>query len=91
MDVHSYIDDERVTEPNRELTWKGSSKLAKMRAYLGLQDAAQKQREPSQEPGPWAGMVVHSVGGEPAYKLIKVGQNPMHRAGDSESVRTRSH
>jgi len=26
--------------------------------YLGLQDAARKRRDPSQQPGPWAGSVV---------------------------------
>jgi hypothetical protein len=69
-DIHSYVDDERVTAPTRELAWAGSSKLAKLRAFLGLQDAARKRREPSQEPGPWAGVVVHSRPGEPVYKLI---------------------
>lgn len=69
-DIHSYVDDERVTGPTREETWAGSSKLAKLRAYLGLQDAARKRREPSQEPGPWAGVVAHSRLGEPVYKLV---------------------
>lgn len=69
-DVHSYVDDERVTGPTREETWQGSSKLAKLRAHLGLQDAARKRREPSQEPGPWAGVVAHSKPGEPVYKLV---------------------
>lgn len=69
-DIHSYVDDERITGPTREETWAGSSKLAKLRAYLGLQDAARKRREPSQEPGPWAGVVAHSRRGEPVYKLV---------------------
>jgi hypothetical protein len=70
VDVHSYVDDERVTGPTSELTWAGSSKLAKLRAHLGLQDAARKRREPSREPGPWAGVVAHSKAGEPVYKLV---------------------
>jgi hypothetical protein len=70
VDVHSNVDDERVTGPTSELTWQGSSKLAKLRAHLGLQDAAQKRREPSQEPGPWAGVVANSKAGEPIYKLV---------------------
>jgi hypothetical protein len=70
VDVHSYVDDERVTGPTSELTWAGSSKLAKLRAHLGLQDAARKRREPSQAPGPWAGVVTHSNSGEPIYKLV---------------------
>jgi hypothetical protein len=42
-DIHSYVDDERVMAPTREVTWAGSSKLAKLWAYLGLQDAAWKR------------------------------------------------
>jgi hypothetical protein len=56
--------------PTQELAWEGCSKLAKLRAHLGLQDAARKHQEPSQEPGAWAGVVVHSKPGEPVYKLI---------------------
>lgn len=70
VDVHSYVDDERVTGPTSELAWSGSSKLAKMRSFLGLQDAARKRNEPSQEPGHWAGVVAHSKTGEPIYKLV---------------------
>mmetsp|Transcript_11543 Transcript_11543/g.17733 ORF Transcript_11543/g.17733 Transcript_11543/m.17733 type:complete len:80 (+) Transcript_11543:2996-3235(+) len=35
-----------------------------MCSYLGLQDAARKRREPSQEPGAWAGSVVSTQGGQ---------------------------
>jgi hypothetical protein len=70
VDVHSYVDDERVTGPTSELTWAGSSRLAKLCAHLGLQDAARKRREPSREPGPWAGVVAHTKVGEPVYKLV---------------------
>jgi hypothetical protein len=34
VDVHSYMDDERVTAPTQELAWQGSSKLTKLRAHL---------------------------------------------------------
>jgi hypothetical protein len=70
VDVHSYVDDERVTGPTSERTWAGSSKLAKLHVHFGLQDAAQKRREPSWEPGPWAEVVAHSKVGEPVYKLV---------------------
>lgn len=69
-DVHSYVDNKCMTRPSLEETWQASSKLAKLRAHLGLQDVARKRREPSQEPGPWAGVVAHSKPGEPVYKLI---------------------
>jgi hypothetical protein len=29
-DIHSYVNDEREVVPTRELTWQGSSKLAKL-------------------------------------------------------------
>jgi hypothetical protein len=38
--------------------WKASSQVAKTCAWLGLQDAARKRREPSKEPGAWAGTVM---------------------------------
>jgi hypothetical protein len=36
--------------------------MAKGLFYLGLQDAAQKRREPSQRPGAWAGAIVMTDG-----------------------------
>jgi hypothetical protein len=36
--------------------------MAKGSCYLGLQDAAQKRREPSQRPGAWAGAIVMTDG-----------------------------
>jgi hypothetical protein len=56
--IHIYIDDVRITAPNKELAWKASSRVAKICAFLGLQDAARKRREPSQSPGARAGSVV---------------------------------
>jgi hypothetical protein len=74
-DIHSYVDDEHVTAPTRELAWAGSSKLAKLQAYLELQDVARKRHKLSQEPGPWAGVVVHSSWpSELVYKLITQSQ-----------------
>jgi hypothetical protein len=70
VDVHSHVDDERVTGSTNNLTWGGSSKLAKLRAHLGLQHAAGKHQEPSQEPGPWARVVIHSRPGEAVCKLV---------------------
>jgi len=43
--------------------------MAKTCAWLGLQDAARKRREPSVHPGAWAGSVVH-VEVDAVYKLV---------------------
>jgi hypothetical protein len=62
-DIHQYVDDLRLTAPDKELAWRVSSKVAKICSWLGLQDAARKRREPSQTPGAWAGAVVSTENG----------------------------
>ena len=57
--AYTFVDDERVTGPDKELTWQASHVLASRQAYVGLQDAARKVRPCSQSPGAWAGSVVH--------------------------------
>jgi hypothetical protein len=58
-DVFTFVDDERVTGPDAELTWQASQALASTQSYLGIQDAGRKARPCSQSPGAWAGSVVH--------------------------------
>jgi len=58
-DVYSFVDDERVTGPDEELTWQASHVLASKQSYLGMQDAGRKARPCSQQPGAWAGAIVH--------------------------------
>jgi hypothetical protein len=50
-DLVIYIDDVRVVANSLIEAWKASSRVAKTCAWLGLQDAARKRREPSKEPG----------------------------------------
>jgi hypothetical protein len=57
-DLIIYIDDVRVVANSLLEAWKASSKVAKTCAWLGLQDSARKRREPSKEPGAWAGTVM---------------------------------
>ena len=57
-DIVQYMDDARTLAATEELSWLAQSKMAKTLCYLGLQDAAQKQRLGSQRPGAWAGAVV---------------------------------
>ena len=68
-DVHPYVDDLRETAPTEEESWCASSRVAKMAAYYGLQDAARKRREPSQAPGAWAGAVIESRP-DGVYKMV---------------------
>jgi hypothetical protein len=58
-DAFTFMDDERVTGPEEDLTWQASHALASMQAYFGLQDAGRKVRPCSKSPGAWAGAVVH--------------------------------
>ena len=58
-DLHTFVDDERITAPSEELAWQAGHVLAATQSYLGIQDAARKVRPCSQTPGAWAGSVVH--------------------------------
>jgi hypothetical protein len=62
-DLHIYVDDTRITGSSQELVWNAGSRVAKLCCFYGLQDAPRKLREPSQEPGAWAGSVVATLGG----------------------------
>jgi len=58
-DLFTIVDDERMTGPDKELTWQASHVLASKQSYLGIQDAGRKARPSSQIPGAWAGAIVH--------------------------------
>lgn len=60
MDLRTYVDGNRPTGPSELECWKATQWISGKLAWLGVQDAAQKRRIPSQEPGPWAGSVVHT-------------------------------
>jgi hypothetical protein len=68
-DNHGYIDDNRQTAPAKEECWQAGSRWAKQCSFLGTQDAPRKRREPSQEAGPWAGIVAHTTNGR-VTKLV---------------------
>jgi hypothetical protein len=53
-----YIDDVLAVSFTHAEVWRASSRVAKTCCWLGLQDAARKRREPSMEPGAWAGTVM---------------------------------
>jgi hypothetical protein len=67
--MHSYVDDGRETGPSHDDVWLASTRVGKINAHLGTQDAARKRRAPSQEPGAWAGASV-STDATDVYKSL---------------------
>ncbi len=59
--IFSFVNNERVTGPDKELTWQASHVLAAKQAYAGIQDAGRKARPCSRQPGAWVGAIVHIV------------------------------
>lgn len=58
-DFITYVDDTRSCR-NSWLEARHTSRMVVSKLnWLGIQDAARKRRDPCQEPGPWAGSVVH--------------------------------
>eukprot|EP00804_Cyclotella_cryptica_P012519 CCRYP_017724-RA/>CCRYP_017724-RA protein AED:0.34 eAED:0.23 QI:0/0/0/1/1/1/3/0/930 len=49
-ELFTFVDDERVTGATEELTWLAAHVMAAKQAYLGIQDAARKADECSQQP-----------------------------------------
>ena len=50
-DIHIYVDDIRTTASSERECWKASQRVSSVLAYLGIQDAARKRREPGQGGG----------------------------------------
>ncbi len=48
-DLFTFVDDERVTGPDEDLTWQASHALASKQSYLGIQDAGQKNTTKQQD------------------------------------------
>ncbi len=57
--IFTFVDDERVTGPDEELTWQSSHILASKQSYLGIQDAGWKACPYSKQQRAWAGAIVH--------------------------------
>jgi hypothetical protein len=49
--------------------WEAAKRVSGVLAYLGIQDAARKRREPRQDPGAWAGAVLRTDGDAPAVEV----------------------
>lgn len=62
-ELMTFVDDERLVAPTRELAYQAGHRVAAIQAYLGIMDSARKVRPPSQTSGAWAGSVVHVISG----------------------------
>jgi hypothetical protein len=56
-DLIVFVDDLRGSGPTVERTWAVSRAVASRIQYLGIQEATQKRRPPTRNPGAWAGGV----------------------------------
>jgi hypothetical protein len=68
-DAFYSVDDARPTGPSKKEAWQPARKVGTTFSWLGIQDAARKRRDSSQQPGAWAGAVVVATG-EGVYLLV---------------------
>ena len=57
-DVFIYVDDIRSCAPTELEAWHSSQRTSTKLAFLGIQDATRKRRQPGSEAGAWTGSVV---------------------------------
>jgi hypothetical protein len=70
-DMFIYVDDIRTSAPTASEAWLASQRTSTVLAFLGLQDAARKRRDPGTETGAWTGSVVWTSGGEVSVKTTQ--------------------
>ena len=75
-DAFVYVDDNKSTGSDKVQSWRTAGRFSAQLSNLGIQDASRKRTTPSEEPGPWAGSVVHTKGG--IYLLVS--QNKWEKA-----------
>jgi hypothetical protein len=56
-DILAFVDDLRASGHSVEQAWAIARQVGARLQYLGIQDAPQKRRPPTQLPGAWAGSV----------------------------------
>ena len=59
-EVYLYVDDGRITGWCSLECWRAARRFCAECTRLGIQDASRKRTAPTQQPGPWAGTVVHT-------------------------------
>jgi len=63
-EIFVYVNDGRVVAHSPDLPWRAARAYVSYCARLGVQDASRKWALPSETPGPWAGTVTHTNGGQ---------------------------
>jgi hypothetical protein len=61
-DMFVYVDDVRSSASTALGAWQASQRVSSVLAFLGLQDAARKRRDPGMETGAWTGSIVWTSG-----------------------------
>ena len=61
VDNHLYVNDNHPTRLTQEDCRLAGQKVASECSHHGIQDASQKRRPLSLQPGAWAGSVVHTI------------------------------
>ena len=71
--LHTHADDSRNhgSSESESECWKASQRVSSNLGFLGIQDASRKRSGPSLEPGPWAGGVMHTSGGDVSKLLTE--------------------
>jgi hypothetical protein len=57
-DLFTFVDDLRPAGPGKKEAWMAARRAFSILNWLGLQEAARKRRDSSQQPGAWQGAVV---------------------------------
>jgi hypothetical protein len=65
----TFVDDLRPCGPSKQEAWLAARRAASILNWLGIQDAARKRRDISQEPGAWTGAVISKTDGENVWLL----------------------
>jgi hypothetical protein len=60
--LFTFVDDLRPWGPTKAEAWRAACRAASILNWLGLQDAARKRRDSSQEPGAWTNAVIKTDG-----------------------------
>jgi hypothetical protein len=68
-EIFVYVDDGRVVAFLPDLAWRAARAYASHCSRLGVQDASRKRTSPSKMPGPWAGTVTTTAGGQ-VYGMV---------------------
>jgi hypothetical protein len=70
-DVSTFVDDLRALGCDKEVVWKISRNISSRFQYLGIQNAPQKWRPPTQKTGAWAGAIFSTSTGRITQTVLQ--------------------